>query len=334
MTLRLTQLVESQSDGRQQCGVCQWRCTLACGETGRCLVRTNGPDGLTVMNDGLISAATIGMVEDFRLWHLLPGTPVLGLGGWGYAFPSDQQRGQYARVPHDESKRRRLDPDRAASFALDRLCRGVVWSFSDPTVSQEYVRDLLQVCRANSRYTALVTSGYLTIAALDQLGHYLDAISLDVRGFDDGAYARLAGVDHWRGILEVAEHARKRWHCHIEVTTRLHPGVNDNPEHLHALAAWISTALGPATPWHVLPGDAGTAASAAVVRARRAAHAAGLQFVFGPDPNQSTTCPACGTTVIERSAGTVQVLNLDQSNCASCGADLGIRTSIFRRSGM
>src|SRR5262245_48360473 len=102
--MRLTQLVQSVDANRRRCGVCQWRCTLAPGETGRCLVRVNQTDGIAALNDGMISAATIGQIEDHRLWHLLPGTPVLALGSWGYAFPADQSRGQYARINADPAK--------------------------------------------------------------------------------------------------------------------------------------------------------------------------------------------------------------------------------------
>ncbi|MFO7166960.1 MAG: radical SAM protein [Chloroflexota bacterium] len=331
MTTRLTELVEPLPDGRLRCGVCQWCCSLGDGEVGRCLVRTHTGGGIAVTNHGLVSAANVGPVEEHRLWHFFPGTPVLSIGGWGYAFPADQQRGQYGRVPEEGQRRRELDPERVASVALDKLCRGVVWSYSDPSVAHEYVLDLLRTCRANSRYTALVTSGYATLAALDQLGHYLDGISLDLRAFEDGAYRRLTGADEWRGILEVAAHARRRWGVHIEVTTRLHPGVNDTPEQLAGLAGWILETLGPHTPWHVLPGDAGSAAAAAVARARRAGHEAGLLFVYGPEAGQATACSACSATVIDRSGGVVKAAGLDGGRCAACGEELHIRTSIFKR---
>lgn len=328
--MRLTELA-SFADGRWHCGVCQWGCQLAPGETGRCQMRTAQDDGIAVLNDGAISAASVTGIEDHRLWHLLPGSTVLSLGGWGYAFPADQARGPYAHLPEDPAKVRLLPAERAAQFALDRLCRGVVWAFNDPSVTHEYMSDLLRLARANSRYTALVTSGYLTPAALGQIGHYLDAISLDLRGFDDAAYARLAGVEHWRGILEVVATARSRWNCHVEVTTRMHHGVNDSPESVAQMAQWIATTLGRDTPWHILPGDAGAEAAAAVVRARRAGNEAGLRFLYSADLHQDTTCPKCGTTVIERNDQQVRVVGLEEGGCTRCGEDLHIRTSIFKR---
>src|SRR5262249_26625163 len=148
---------------------------------------------------------------------------------------------------------------------------------------------------------------------------------LELRAFDDGAYKRLAGVDEWRGILDMAAHARQRWSCHIEVTTRLHPNVNDSVEQIQALAGWIRDTLGPYTPWHVLPGDAGSAAAATVARARRLGHEAGLHFVYGPEPGQSTNCVSCGVTVIERGTSGARVVGLEGGACAACGADLRIR---------
>ncbi|NJO83625.1 MAG: radical SAM protein [Blastochloris sp.] len=329
--MRLTQLAQALDDGRWRCGVCQWRCNVASGETGRCLVRVGQRDGIAVENDSVISAANVGPIEDHRLWHCFPGAAVLAIGGWGYAFPADQQRGQYATLPVDEQARRRLAPERAATFALERLCRGVVWTFSDPSVAQEYVLDLLQSARASSRFTAVVTSGYMTEEALDQIGHYLDAMSFELRAFDSAAYERLAGIDEWRGVLAIAERAKERWNCHIEVTTRLHPNVNDAPEHLYELARWIHDALGPYTPWHVLPGDAGAAAAATVGRARRIGHEVGLHFIYTSDRTQHTLCPSCNAVAIERNTETARLVNVDDGRCTNCGAHLHIRTSLFKR---
>src|SRR6266540_3889780 len=242
--MRLTELVDPDTEGRVRCGVCQWRCSLAPGEAGRCEVRAASVAGIELLNDGMISAANFGPIEDHRLWHFFPDTQVLALGSWGYAFPADQQRGHYGVIPDDESKRRRLSPERAAAVSL------------------EYVTDILKFSRASSRYTALVTTGYSTLAAVDQFGHYLDEMSLELRAFDDGAYKRLAGVDDWRGILDFAAHAKHRWNCHIEITTRLHPHVNDSIDQIQAIGGWIRDTLGAHTAWHLLPGDAGAAAGA------------------------------------------------------------------------
>lgn len=329
-TMDFTQLTTTTNDGVTHCSACQWRCVLGPGEAGHCLVRVGSAEGMDIQNYGLISAAAVGTVEDQRLWHFFPDSLVLSIGSWGYAFPGDQQRGPYAHVPETEARRRKLAPERAASFALEQLCRGVVWAFSDPAVAYEYVRDLLQVSRAASRYTALVTTGYLTAEAIDGLGPYLDGISLDLRGFSDGAYARLAGISDWRSILGVVAWARHHWRCHVEVTTRVHHGVNDQAEELRSLVEWMRDSLGEQTPWHVLPGDAGSETAAAVVRARRVGHEYGLQFVYGAEPNQDTLCPSCQSLLIKREGGVVRLTGLADGRCAHCGYAVYLRTSLFK----
>jgi pyruvate formate lyase activating enzyme len=326
----IVQLVTLDEDGAVQCEACHWRCRLKPEEYGRCRMRIGADGGLQLLNYGLVSAATIGPIEDFRFWHFFPETKVLSIGGWGYAFPADQQRGQYADLPADESKRRRLEPDRAASVALDKLCRGVIWAYAEPAVAFEFVRDILQLSRAASRFTAIVTSGYMTLEALDNIGHYLDGLNLDLRGFSDLSYSRLADAPDWQQILQVAEHALRRWQCHIEVTTRLHHGVNDNPDELRAMVDWIGSTLGMHTPWHVLPGDMGSETAAAVVRARRIGHEQGLQFVYGPETNQITRCPSCQSALITRDNQLTRVVGLNGDQCSNCGTQIYLRHSIFK----
>jgi pyruvate formate lyase activating enzyme len=318
-------------NGVARCDACQWRCTLAAGEVGRCAVRHGDGEGVVPDNFGILSGAAVGPVEDHRLWHFFPDSLAFSIGSWGSSFPADQGRSPYALLPEDESKRRHLDADRAATFALERLCRGVVWAYGEPAVSFDYVYDILRLSRASSRYTAIVTSGYLTQEALDLFGPYLDGVGLELRAFDDASYARLTGVSEWRGILDIARRARERWNCHMEVTTRLHHGVNTSPDELRALIGWVREALGAHTPWHVLPGDAGSESAAAVARARRIAHEEGLQFVYGPEPGQPTRCPQCGLEAITRDGGVTRLDGVRDGKCSNCGTALGLSSSIFKK---
>lgn len=319
------------AEGSTLCLACQWRCNLAPDEPGRCQVRVGIDGGIALLNHGLIAGAAIGPIEDHRLWHFFPDALVLAIGGWGYASVADQGRGPYGAIPDDPARRRKLDADRAATFALERLCRGVVWAFGEPAVNHEYARGLLQLSRASSRFTAIVTTGAMTEESLDQIGHYLDGMSLDLRGFSDASYARLSGLPDWRQVLAIAERAHSRWGCHLEVTTRVHHGVNDDPDELRALVGWIKGSLGAHTPWHVLPGDAGSETAASTTRARRLGHELGLQYVYGPEPNQPTRCPVCHTTLITRVNGNARLTGLDGSHCASCGHQTQVQRSIFKQ---
>jgi pyruvate formate lyase activating enzyme len=329
--LDLADLTAPDAEGVPVCGACQWRCALPPGATGRCLVRSGVAEGIALNNHGLIAGATIGPIEDHRLWHFFPDSLALAIGGWGYAATADQGRGPYGSIPEDPAKRRKLEADRAANFALERLCRGVVWAFGEPAVNHEYVRGLLQLSRASSRYTAIVTTGAMTLEAFDQIGHYLDGMSLDLRGFSEASYARLSGLPDWQGVLAVAERARQHWKCHLEVTTRVHHGVNDSTEELRGLVSWIKESLGSHTPWHVLPGDAGSEATASAMRARRLGHEQGLQYVYGAEPHQPTRCSACHNILITRNNGVTRLVGLNGTACAACGQESRLQLSIFKQ---
>jgi pyruvate formate lyase activating enzyme len=329
--VELADLVTTDGGALTVCLACQWRCALAPGEPGRCQVRVGTETGLALLNHGLIAGASIGPIEDHRLWHFFPDSLVLAIGGWGYATIADQSRGPYGSLPEDPTRRRKLDADRAANFALERLCRGIVWAYGEPAVNHEYVRGLLQLSRASSRYTAIVTTGAMTEQALDQIGHYLDGLSLDLRGFSEASYARLGGLPDWRGVLAIAERALTRWGCHLEITTRIHHGVNDDPEELRALIGWIKGALGEHTPWHVLPGDAGSETASSTMRARRLGHELGLHYVYGAEPNQPTRCPICHQTLITRTNGVTRLTGLTGTTCASCGHETKLHLSLFKQ---
>ncbi len=329
--MQSAQLFTKTASGALRCDACQWYCELESDVTGRCLVRRGADNHIALLNHGLISAASISPIEDHRLWHFFPESRALAIGGWGYAFPADQQRGAYAHIPDDPTSQRRIDADRIANVALEQLCRGVIWAYGEPAVSHEYVLDVMQLSRAASRYTALVTTGYMTAEALDRFGPYLDGINLDLRGFSDSSYSRLAIAPHWRGILEIATYAHSHWHCHIEVTTRVHNGVNDDANELLEMVEWIRDTLGEQTPWHVLPGDAGAATASSVIRARRVGYENGLQFVYGPDVRQDTRCPDCQTILIRREQGFPVLAGLDGNRCQSCGKPVNMRISIFHQ---
>jgi pyruvate formate lyase activating enzyme len=79
-----------------------------------------------------------------------------------------------------------------------------------------------------------------------------------------------------------------------------------------------------------LPGDAGAAAAASVARARRLGHEAGLQYIYGSEPGQSTHCHACNAMLIERNSTSGRIVGMNDGHCANCGADPQMRLSIFK----
>jgi pyruvate formate lyase activating enzyme len=172
--------------------------------------------------------------------------------------------------------------------------------------------------------------------ALDIIGPYLDAWRVDVKGFSDMFYRRLAKIKQWRGILEVAKRAKEKWNMHIEVVTNIIPTLNDDTEQLDHLARWIKEDLGELTPWHVTRfypqyklNDIEPTPIATLEKAYDIGIKNGLKFVYlgnvAGHKGENTVCYQCGKVVIKRIGYNTDIVGVDGSRCSFCGAELNIR---------
>jgi pyruvate formate lyase activating enzyme len=174
----------------------------------------------------------------------------------------------------------------------------------------EYTIDCAKLARQNGLYTVYVTNGYSTPEALDAIGPYLDAWRVDIKGFSDAAYHRLARVNQWRGILDITRRAKQKWRLHIEVVTNIITGINDDNTQLEGIAGWIKEELGELTPWHITRfyphrnmKDKPPTPLATLEHAHEIGTGAGLKFVYignVPGHSSETTfchscCLQCGT---------------------------------------
>ena len=329
--MRETTLV-SRSGTAMRCEVCQWRCALADGDVGRCRVRRRSGHAVVNHADDMISAATVGPVEDYGFRHFFPDAPVFAVGGWGTPFPNHQDRMHHAEIPSDPSKQRSLDPERLVRFAVERMARGIVWAYNDPIINLEHLTDTIKLARSSSRITGMVTGGFWSRPTLDTIGSYLDGINLILHGFSSNTYRTITGIEEWRGIPAAAEYAVKKWGCHLEITTPIVTGLNDSSTEIEAIAKWIRNTFKGLIPWRIIrANDADTNAANA---ARAIALNQGLPYVYGSQPTETTHCPGCGWAIIERFKGQIRVVGVHDSHCENCNAEVYVRTSSFKRNKM
>lgn len=330
-------LYDRLRESRVRCGTCQWRCVIAPGRHGFCRMYRNMDGTLHNLNYAQVSSMAADPVEKKPLFHFLPGSSVFSLGGWGCNFQCQGCQNWQISSARDEALwygSREVPPAQAVALAGEYGCRGIAWTYNEPGVWFEYTCESARLARERGLYTVYVTNGYLTPEALDTIGPYLDCWRVDVKGFTDELYRSLARIVHWRGILDVAERARRRWNMHVEVVTNVIPTMNDDDDQLRGIATWIRDRLGELTPWHVtrfhpdfqMPHLPATS-TAALERAHEIGRAAGLRYVYlGNVPGhraESTVCHVCGETVVARSGYRTEVVGLDGSRCRHCGAELG-----------
>ncbi|HSW57375.1 MAG TPA: AmmeMemoRadiSam system radical SAM enzyme [Dehalococcoidales bacterium] len=332
-------LAKKMADSRVRCNICRWRCLIASGKLGVCRMYRNESGNLFNLNYAMVSSAAVDPVEKKPLYHFYPGSLVFSLGSWGCNFHcAGCQNWQIACADMDSGGRasQPISPAQAVKTAVENNCRGIAWTYNEPTVWLEYTVESARLAKEKGLYTVYVTNGYITPEALDLLGPFLDAWRVDIKGFNSATYRKIAKIRHWEGILETAERAKNKWNMHVEVVTNVTPSVNDDDEQLRGIANWIKTRLGELTPWHVtrfypqyqaveLP----PTPLKALERAWQIGQASGLKFVYtGNVPGhdgENTHCFRCGRLVIKRLGYNAQLTGLKGDKCRDCGAEMNIR---------
>jgi pyruvate formate lyase activating enzyme len=304
-------------------------------------MRQNRDGTLYTLNYAQASSVAVDPIEKKPLFHFFPTSRVLSLGTWGCNFHCKHCQNwqiSFATEVDVRGNSQVISPQTAIEMAKHYNCGGLAWTYNEPSVWFEYTLDSAKLAKENNLYTAYVTNGFLTPEALDAIGPYLDAYRVDVKGFSDSFYRKLARISQWRGILEVAQRAKEKWNMHVEVVTNVIPTMNDDVGQLEGIATWIRDSLGELTPWHVTrfypchqlshlpPTPVSTLEQAYAIGQQ-----VGLRFIYiGNVPGHSgenTNCYSCGNTVIQRVGYQTQVLGLEGSKCKFCGAELNFRTS-------
>jgi pyruvate formate lyase activating enzyme len=266
------------------------------------------------------------------MFHYYPGTGWLSLGSLGCNFlcPGCQNwEIAHADVEKEIFSARYINPKKLVQLALKKDCKGISWTYNEPTLWLEYTLDSAKIAKQNGLLTNFVTNGYITPEALDLLGPYLDAYRVDLKGFSNQVYRRLTPSVEFRGILETIKRAKDKWDMHIEIITNLIPDINDDENELRDMAEWIFQELGSDTPWHVtrfmphlklshlLP----TSVSQ-LEKAREIGMKHGLKYVYLGNvpghPSENTYCPGCGRLLIRRLNYQILEYQMNGNRCRFC----------------
>jgi len=333
-------LFEKLPGSRVRCNICQWRCAINSEKSGVCRVYQNKNGVLHSLDYAQVSSVAADPIEKKPLFHFFPNSLAFSLGSWGCNFHcQDCQNWEIAcaEIADTPPGSTEMQPQQAIELAKRHNCQGIAWTYNEPAMWFEYTLDSAKLAKENNLYTVYVTNGYLTPEALDTIGPYLDAWRVDIKGFSDAFYRKLAKISRWRGILAVAKQAKTKWNMHIEVVTNIIPTMNDDDEQLEGIANWIRNELGELTPWHVtrfhphhymadiLPTPISTLEHACDIGQK-----AGLKFVYiGNVPghrSENTYCYSCGRLIIERFGYHGKIVGLEGSKCKFCQAELNFRT--------
>ena len=318
------------------CFLCAHHCRVLPGERGLCGVRENRDGVLYTLVYGRPVSLAVDPIEKKPLFHFLPGSLSLSLATVGCNFTcAFCQNADISQMPRDQGRitGRFVPPEQVVEAALRAGCLSISYTYTEPTVFYEYARDCARLAVQAGLKNVFVTNGYMTKETLGDIDGRLHAANVDLKSFSDEFYRTQAGAR----LKPVLDSIRRLWEMGVwlEVTTLLIPGLNDREAELRALTQFLAS-VSPDIPWHVSRFhptyrllDAVPTPVSSIERALRLGREAGLRYVYGGNvaghSSESTVCPGCGESLIERRGFSLGRIDLKDGRCPRCGLEIAIR---------
>lgn len=244
------------------CEVCFHRCDIPEGRRGFCGARTCAGGRVIPENYGKITALALDPIEKKPLRRFHPGGMILSVGSYGCNLrcPFCQNHGISwpAEATGCAERAEAVTPEALAETAVKLVPRGnlgLAFTYNEPLIGWEFVRDTAALVHRAGLKNVLVTNGTATLPVLEALAPHIDAMNIDLKGFTERYYTRVLG-----GSLDMVKAfiARAVQLCHVELTTLIVPGENDSDDEMRALTGWVAgltneegRAIGRQIPLHI-----------------------------------------------------------------------------------
>jgi pyruvate formate lyase activating enzyme len=208
-------------------------------------------DGRIVpVNYGKLTSISMDPIEKKPFARFFPGSMILSVGSFGcsLACPFCQNH-EISQAGEGDIPYRTVSPEELADLAMSvRGNLGIAFTYNEPLIAWEYIRDTGKLLKKADpeKKIAVVTNGMAEKNVLEEIMPYVDAMNIDYKG-DSGFYRKvLSGSGEC--VRDAIEYVYDK--CHLEVTTLVIPGVNDDPEWIGEEASWLAS-LDDSIPLHL-----------------------------------------------------------------------------------
>ena len=240
------------------CDVCFRQCKLEERQTGFCGARICREGQIVAANYGRLTSVALDPIEKKPLKMFMPGSQVLSLGSYGCnlrcPFCQNSSISWSHRACEYKDRADFYEPEEIVKSALELQTRGnigLAFTYNEPLVGYEFVRDTAKLAKESGLQNVLVTNGTATQKVLSEISPYIDAMNIDLKAFTDGFYRNFIGGD-FQMVKDFITGAAKS--CHVELTTLIIPNENDSEEEMRQLSAWIAALenqVGKKIPLHI-----------------------------------------------------------------------------------
>ncbi len=312
-----------------KCTLCPKECRLGPSQRGDCRVRVNLDGKLITLVYGKPGAVHVDPIEKKPMFHMLPGTTAFSIATAGCNLHCKFcQNWEISQANPEDLQTQDLPPEQVVAYAQQNHCRSIAYTYSEPIIYYEYTYETSRLAKQAGIKNILVTAGFINEKPLRKLCTVSDAANVDIKSFDESFYRGVC-AGRLQPVLDCCEIMRQEGVL-VEITNLIVPTLNDNMETIRRMCGWIAGKMGPDTPLHfsrfypqyqiksLPPTPAET-----LNQARQLALAEGLHFVYiGNVPGsggEDTTCPKCGTLLIERVGYQTRIVDLKNGACGRCG---------------
>ena len=227
------------------CNVCFRHCEIPEGKLGFCGARICEDGQVRAANYGRITSIALDPIEKKPINRFMPGSMIVSVGSYGcnlrcpFCQNHDISWSEAAYEYADTAEY--LTPEELVAIALrfrDQGNVGVAFTYNEPLIGYEFVRDTAKLVHEAGMVNVLVSNGCASLEILEEIGPYIDAMNIDLKGFSDDYYSRVLGgnrqmvMDFIRGAIDFS---------HVELTTLIIPGENDTFEEMEEISSWIAS---------------------------------------------------------------------------------------------
>lgn len=226
---------------KKECQVCIHHCKLEEGMLGRCRARKNVNGFIESLNYGKITSISLDPIEKKPLFHFYPGGKILSVGSYRCNLNClFCQNHRISMASEDEAEWIYILPQELADRALELKQNGnigVAFTYNEPLIGYEYVRDTAKLVREYGMKNVVITNGAFSEQTASEILPYIDALNIDLKGFTNDFYKRQGGdLKIVKKFIQLAAEQ-----CHVEVTTLVIPRENDTVEEIQAIAKWLAS---------------------------------------------------------------------------------------------
>ena len=243
-------------DDKIRCLLCPHRCIIKEGQSSRCLSRKNIDGKLYSLNYGKVLGAALDPIEKKPLYRFYPSTYIFSVGTFGCNFDClfCQNHSLVHSVPIEEKTEKKtnnyrdeVSPEELIGAVLKTPSMGIAFTYNEPTVWYEYIKDVLPLAKEKDLKTVLVTNGFIEEEPLHGILPMVDAMNIDLKSFSPQFYTKVC-----KGKIEPVINTIKKAasEIHVEVTCLVIEGYNSGDDEMEALSQMLSK-IRPDIPLHI-----------------------------------------------------------------------------------